>query len=149
MKKLFCVILLCCLICSVAQADQAVQLPESTWRLLVPDGMVYDPPMEGEDCAFAYVSETLEMDVFRYPAGEMTLLDLAQQLVSIGQEAELRSVNGIEMLCYRTVDESLDQAPCIGYAMRDGDGMIEICFWYSTQEAGDLTEQIMYTLSQR
>jgi len=149
-SALFCLILLGCLtLAGAALADQTVNLPESSWSLLLPDGMTYDPPLEGEDCLFAWVSDTLEMDVFRYPAGKATLREMAEQLVSAGQEAELRNVSGVEMLCYRAVDTSLDQAPCIGYAMREGESIIEICFWYATQEAGDLTEQIISSISQR
>ena len=149
MKRLLCLLLLCLMVCPAALADQIIWLPESSWSLLVPDYMIYDPPLEGADCAFACVSNTLEIDFFRYPAGQDTLLDMAQQLVSAGQEAELRKVNDLEMLVYRTVDTSLDQAPCIGYAMREGDWLIEICFWYATQEAGDLTAQIISSIGQR
>ena len=149
MKRLLCLLLLCLMVCPAALADQTVRLPESAWSLLVPDYMIYDPPLEGEDCAFAFVSNTLEIDFFRYPAGPGTLQEMAQQLVSAGQEAELRRVNDLDMLCYRTTDTSLDQAPCIGYAMKEGDWLIEICFWYATQEAGDLTAEIISSIAQR
>jgi hypothetical protein len=58
---------------------------------------------------------------------------------------ELRKINGIEMLCFRTMDES-DKAPCIGYVFEDGDWLVELDFWYSTEEAANLTTQIISSI---
>ena len=58
---------------------------------------------------------------------------------------ELRSVNGVEMLCFRILDES-DKAPCIGYVFEDGDWMIEVDFWYATEEAARLTGSIISSI---
>ena len=54
-------------------------------------------------------------------------------------------MNGIKMVCVRMKDES-DGAPGIGYIFEDGDLMIEIDFWYATQEAAEKTKLIMETI---
>ena len=62
-----------------------------------------------------------------------------------GNEIEIRDVNGIEMVCFRVTDRE-DGAPCIGYVFEDGDWMIEIDFWYATQEAADRTTEIISSI---
>ena len=47
----------------------------------------------------------------------------------------------------RTLDEA-DGAPCVGYSYLYKDWMIEISFFYSTQEAADLTKTIMESFRQ-
>ena len=51
--------------------------------------------------------------------------------------------NGI--IPHRVTDET-DGTPCIGYVFEDGDRIIEIFFWYATQEAADTTKTIMESI---
>ncbi len=140
------------LICTVlllgsAAAEQTVVLPESRYVINVPDDLKYSPAEDGDEGIEAYISDTLEMDYCSYPTAEdaPTLQERAEKLVADGTDAEMRTVNGIEMLVYRVKDEA-DGAPCIGYAFMDGTQTIEIFFWYATQEAADLTRLIMETI---
>ena len=77
-----------------------------------------------------------------------TLQETAESLVSSGEEAELREVNGVLMLIFRMTDEA-DGAPGIGYVFEDGDWIIEINFWYATQEAADETERIISSIKEK
>ena len=140
------------LICTVlllgsAAAEQTVVLPESRYVIDVPDDLKYSPAEDGDEGIEAYISDTLEMDYCSYPTAEdaPTLQERAEKLAADGTDAEVRMVNGIEMLVYRVTDEA-DGAPCIGYAFMDGTQTIEIFFWYATQEAADLTRRIMETI---
>lgn len=140
------------LICTVlllgsAAAEQTVVLPESRYVIDVPDDLKYSPAEDGDEGIEAYISDTLEMDYCSYPTAEdaPTLQERAEKLAADGTDAEMRTVNGIEMLVYRVTDEA-DGAPCIGYAFMDGTQTIEIFFWYATQEAADLTRRIMETI---
>ena len=140
------------LICTVlllgsAAAEQTVVLPESRYVIDVPDDLKYSPAEDGDEGIEAYISDTLEMDYCSYPTAEdaPTLQERAEKLVAGGTDAEIRNVNGIEMLVYRITDEA-DGAPCIGYAFMDGNRIVEIFFWYATQEAADLTKNIMETI---
>ena len=140
------------LICTVlllgsAAAEQTVVLPESRYVIDVPDELKYSPAEDGDEGIEAYISDTLEMDYCSYPTAEdaPTLQERAEKLVAGGTDAEIRNVNGIEMLVYRITDEA-DGAPCIGYAFMDGNRIVEIFFWYATQEAADLTKNIMETI---
>ena len=110
------------LICTVlllgsAAAEQTVVLPESRYVIDVPDELKYSPAEDGDEGIEAYISDTLEMDYCSYPTAEdaPTLQERAEKLAADGTDAEVRMVNGIEMLVYRVTDEA-DGAPCIGYA---------------------------------
>ena len=147
MKKavgfLICIVLLLC----SAAAEQTVLLPGGRYALEVPDGMEYSPPAEGDEGIQAYVSDTLEMDYWAYPAAQdaPTMQERAEKLAEGGTDAEIRKVNGIEMLVYRVTDEA-DGTPCIGYAFTDGDRIVEIIFWYATQDAAEMTKAIMESI---
>ena len=73
------------------------------------------------------------------------LEDVGRLLKEKGNEAEVRKVNGIKMVVFRMTDEA-DNAPGIGYIFEDGDLMIEVDFWYASQEAAELTEKIMASI---
>lgn len=134
-----------------AAAEQTVAIPESRYVIDVPDGMVYSAPEEYDLGVHAYISETLEMDYRCDPREETvfgqaeTLQKTAETLAESGADVEMREVNGIEMLVYRVTDEA-DGAPCIGYVFEDGGRIVEIFFWYATQEAADQTKTIMETV---
>lgn len=147
MKKAISFLICTVLLFGSATAEQTVSLPESRYAIDIPDGMEYSPAEEADEGIEAYISETLEMDYCSYPASENapTLQERAEKLVAGGTDAEIRNVNGIEMLVYRITDEA-DGAPCIGYAFMDGNRIVEIFFWYATQEAADLTKNIMETI---
>ena len=150
MKKRVCLVLIgilllgCC-----AQAEQTVILPNSHYELLVPDWMEYSDPVDGDQGVEAYISKDLEMDYISYTKEQAaerglkdTLKESARFLNDNGMKAELRKVQGIEMLCYRVQDEA-DGTRCVGYAYISEDRMTEISFFYATQAAADLTASIM------
>ena len=144
---LICIVLLF----SCAAAEQTVAPPESRYVIDVPAEMEYSAP-EAEDLGVhAYISETLEMDYRSDPREETafgqaaSLRETAETLAAGGADVEMREVNGIEMLVYRVTDEA-DGAPCIGYVFEDGDRIIEIFFWYATQEAADTSKAIMESI---
>ena len=149
----FSALILCLvLLCGCARAEQSVTLPHTRYVIEVPDWMRYSEPEAGYSGVEAYVSEMLEIDYTSYPRATMigtgaagSLREVAENSAAKGKEVELRSVSGIEMLCFRTMDES-DKAPCIGYVFEDGEWMIEIDFWYATEEAADLTATIISSI---
>ena len=151
MKKRIGLLLCVILFFGCAKADRTVQLPQSRYVIDVPDWMRYSAE-DSEHSMEAYTSEMLEIDYTCYPKSSVlrdgetdSLRVLAEKSVAKGMEAELRQINGIEMVCYRLTDAS-DDAPCIGYLFEDGDMLVEIDFWYATQEAADLTGKIISTI---
>ena len=109
MKKICCFLVLAVLLCGCALAEREVPLPNSRYAVNVPDWMRFKADPAYPDIG-AYVSEMLEMDFTSYPRGtgadgqEKPLKETAEALVSAGAEAELREINGIEMVCFRTTD---------------------------------------------
>ena len=139
-----------------AAAERSVELPNSRYVIEIPDWMRYSDAEEEEEYngVEAYVSEMLEIDYTSYPRATMigpgaagSLREVAESSAAKGKEVELRSINGIEMLCFRAFDES-HQAPCIGYVFEDGEWMVEIDFWYATEEAAKLTTTIISSIHQ-
>ena len=152
MKKVLALTVLMALLFGCAAAEQEVFLPNSRYVIDVPDWMDYSDAVDGDLGVDAYVSADLEMDYLSYSKEEEiargmpdTLRETVKKQRQEGIDAELRKVNGIEMICFRTVDEE-DGTPCIGYVFEDGDWLVEIDFWYSTQEAADMTKEIMETI---
>lgn len=152
MKKAICLFICTVLLFCSAAAEQTVVLPESMYALEVPDDMEYSAPEAEDNGVHAYISDTLEMDYLSYSKEEAAVLGLsgsmqenAKKIAAGGAEAEVYEVNGIEMLVYRITDQT-DGAPGIGYAFADGDRIIEVIFWYATQEAADRTKTIMETI---
>lgn len=147
MKKAISFLICTVLMFSSAAAELTVVLPESRYAIEIPEGMEYSPAEETDEGIEAYISDTLEMDYCSYPVAEdaPTLQKRAEKLAAGGTDAEIRTVNGVEMLVYRVTDEA-DGAPCIGYAFMDGARIVEIIFWYATQDAADLTKSIMETI---
>ena len=152
MKK-FLILLTCMvMICGIAAAEQTVELPSSRYVLEIPDDMVYSAPEAAEHGMEAYYSDKLEMDFVAYPKTEAanigmaeTLKGTAKSLREAGMEAELRKVNGVEMVCFRVTDPS-DGAPCIGYVFEDGEWLVEVDFWYASEDAAEETRKIMETI---
>ena len=135
-----------------AAAEQSVVLPGGRYVISVPEEMEYSEPVDGDAGVEAYVSAELEMDLISYTKEDalrlgmgLTLRETAELQREQGADTEIREINGIETLCFRTVDEA-DGAPCIGYVFEDGELMIEIDFWYSSQQAGDMTKTIMESI---
>ena len=153
MKKGFSLLICMILLLSCAAAEQTVFLPQSRYALILPDGMAYSAPEEEDFGVKAFISDTLEMDYRSYPREEAaafglmpTMRESAETLAAQGADVELRDVNGIEMLVYRVTDDA-DGAPCIGYVFEDGDQIVEVFFWYATQDAADMTKKIMETIA--
>ena len=157
MKRLMCgmMVLALVLLCmGGALAEQKVQLPESSYRLTVPDGMEYDGPGDiPDDAAFAWVSGELGLDIqfFRQPNdGGAALQAMADVIIGDGVDAEIRRINGIDMIAYRVADpqDPPEQGmKCIGYVFLDGDAAQMICFWNANQEAADLTADIIGSIT--
>ena len=141
-------ILLClCLMGGTAGAD--AMLPDGLHRLTLPAGMVSQTPDADEtNLKGIFLREPdLEMLVFAYPANGATVETLAESLAEAGREAQVRQISGELFLVYQDRDEA-DGAPCVGYSYLYKDWMIEISFFYSTQEAADLTKTIMESFRQ-
>ena len=159
MKRLMCgmMVLALVLLCmGGALAEQEVQLPESSYRLTVPDGMEYDGPGDiPDDAAFAWVSGELGLDIqfFRQPNdGGAALQAMADVIIGDGVDAEIRRINGIDMIAYRVADpqDPPEQGmKCIGYVFLDGDAAQMLCFWYAKQEAADLTAEIIGSITDK
>ena len=154
-KKAICLLLCAGLLFSAAAAEQEVLLPGGRYAVDLPDWMDYSDAVDGESGVEAYVSKDLEMDYLSYRKEDAVQLGMAETLKETaklrresGADVELRKVNGIEMLCYRTTDEE-DGTPCIGYLFEDGELVIEIAFWYATQEAADETVRIMESIREK
>ena len=152
---------------------QTVQLPGTPWAISIPDQMRYDGPRDGDgSCVFAYIlpyvetdtenmgafgsdaaggsswgerSLRMEIDFFIYASEGLALADAAQAMTEAGMDAEIRYVNGIEMLCGVSEDPA-DGAPCISYGMVCGENIVEITFWCADQEAANLTKPIMESI---
>ena len=163
MKKRMCgliaLTLLAVLLCTGgALAEQKVQLPESTYSVLMPDGMEYDGPGEKpEDECFAWVSEKLGLDIqfSRTPNDRGASLQAMLKVLSESDEVEealICQINGIDMIVYRATDPQDEPGKgmkCIGYVFLDGDAAQMICFWYATQEAADLTAEIIGSITNK
>ena len=152
MKKIFGLVIIMVLLLGCAAAEQEVLLPCSRYAVDVPDWMDFNDAVDGDNGVDAYVSKDLEMDFLSYRKADAaafgmaeTLKETAEQRAAAGAKVQLRKVNGIEMLCFRVTDEE-DGAPCIGYVFEDGEMLIEINFWYATQEAANETKVIMETI---
>ena len=127
MKKMLCAImaaLLILLTMNCAAAERTVFLPESSYRLTVPDGMEYDGPGTGKDSArFAYVSAGLGLEIhfFLYNRNGAALEDMVAPLLEQGvSEAGLWMVNGIRMIVFRAddpADPPKTGMKCIGYVL--------------------------------
>lgn len=152
MKKWICLFLGILLLAGSAWADQSVALPGNRYTLDLPDEMEYSPrnPRDVEQSAyfqFAYFSKVLEleMDVFAYANGGVSLQDLCEAMASKGETVEIRRINGLDLLCYTGQDDPVqsDGAYYSGYVLMDGDQAIEITFWYATQQGADLITEIM------
>ena len=151
-KKLICVIIVFLLLFGCAAAEQEVVLPGGHYAIDVPDRMDYSDPVDGDAGMEAYISEDLEIDFVAYEKAEAmklgmpeTLKETAQLQSEKGNKTQIRKVNGIEMLFFRTEDEE-DGAPCVVYVFEDGEWIIEINFWYATREAAEETKKIMETI---
>ncbi len=152
MKKILGLILCMIVLAGSAAADQEVTLPGGRYMIDVPERLDYSDPVDGDAGMEAYVSEDLEIDFVAYQKADAiqlgmpdTLKETAEMRRNEGAKVQIRKVNGIEMLVFRVEDEA-DGAPGIVYVFEDGEWLIEINFWYATQEAADETKKIMETI---
>ncbi len=125
-------------------ADTEAMLPDGVHCLTMPAGMVWQVPgAEETDLKGVFLREPdLEMLVFAYDAQGSTIQGLAEALIASGREAQVRTINGEEFLVYQDRDEA-DGTPCVGYGYLYDGWLIEISFFYASQEAADMTKTIM------
>ena len=150
MRRTGILLLALCLLLGTAYgalAEQVVRLPGTGCELTLPDDMqLHESRSDDADSGmlFAYLSPALEIDFFTYTAdGDLRIA--AENMAAAGREAELRTVNGIEMICARLHDGT-DNVDGVTYAFRAGEKIVEIIFWYSDQEAAELTKTIIASL---
>ena len=141
------------LLAGCAAAEQKVMLPDSSYSLLIPDGMEYDGPGQSpDDARFAWVSEALGLDIefFCEPNEKGAALQaMAEVLAGDGIDTRISRINGIDMIVYQVTDPGDEKGSgmkCIGYVLEDGNTVQMICFWYATQEAADWTERIITSI---
>lgn len=152
LRRLVCFFICAGMLLGCAAAEQEVVLPGGRYAVDLPDWMEYSDAVDGEAGIEAYVSKDLEMDYFIYSreaAAEQgmtgSLREIAKARKQAGMDAQVRKLNGMEMLVYRMVDEE-DETPCIGYLFEDGEWLIEIDFWYATEEAAEQTKEIISSI---
>ena len=121
-----------------------IQLPDGQGVLTLPEGMISTPvsPEETDLWADYLRKPDLEMLIFCYDAQGAEPRTMAEALRNAGRTAETREIDGVEFLVFQDRDEA-DGAPCVGYAYVSGDALIEITFFYGSQEAMDRTYEIM------
>ena len=159
MKKVVCWMLaglLVILTIGSAMAERDVNLPESGYKVIVPDELSFSGKGKTPDTAdFAWVSEKLGLEVeFLHAANEhgATLEAMATVLQDEGYDAEIRDVSGILMIVYEGTDPGDDPAAAmkfITYVFLEGNMAQQICFWYANQEAADLTAQIIESITNK
>ncbi len=156
MKNRMCAVLAVLMVffACTALAEQKVQLPESRYSLMIPDGMEYDGPGDSpDDALFAWISGKLGLDIQFFRQGNdkgASLEAMADVLIEDGMDAAIYRINGIDMIVYQVTDP---QDPpekgmkCIGYVFLDGNAAQMICFWYANQKAADLTAEIISSIT--
>ena len=129
----------------VTEAREAV-LPDGVHRLTLPAGMIVSSPKPEEtDLKGVFRREPdLEMLVFAWDAQGSTVEGLAEALTENGREAQVREIAGERFLVYQDADPA-DGAPCVGYSYLFDGWLIEIDFFYGSQDAANLTRDIMET----
>ena len=134
--------LLCSASCLAGETE--VLLPDGVHSIRIPQEMSYQAPSQDEtDLKGIYLlPPDLELEIFAYEAGDMTVQTLAETLVSAGRTAEVRRIGETDFLVFQDQDEA-DGAFCIGYGYLHGGFMVELSFFYSSQSAMDLTKMIM------
>ena len=146
MKKWIAWAAACLFLFGCAAAEQTVALPGSQRLLTLPDAMQAMPLKQGDDALMAYLSPTLEMDVFSFlnETGK-SIQNVAEWMISEGNAAEIRRISGVEMVVFRKTDET-SGGNCIGYNFLDGNQVLQVVFWYAGPEAVDEAESIMSTI---
>ncbi len=133
--------------CGCLAEEQEILLPDGVHYLVLPAEMTFQRPAWDEtDLAGIYLlPPDLEMLIFAYDMTGQTLQSLAETLEATGRPAEIREVAGTEFLVFQETDES-DGTSCVGYSYLTENQMIEISFFYTTQDAMDLTKVIMESM---
>ena len=141
---LLAVTLLAALSGAARAESRRLTLPDGKHSLLIPGDMEEQKPSASETNlkGIYLLPPDLEMLVFAYDAGGLSVQDTAEALVSSGRKAEVRKIAGTEFLVFQDMDET-DGATCVGYGYISGGQMTEISFFCATQEAMDLTQTIM------
>ncbi|MBO4292174.1 MAG: hypothetical protein J5898_09735 [Lachnospiraceae bacterium] len=124
--------------------DTEAMLPDGVHLITMPAGMISQiPDPEESDLKGIFIRKPdLEMLVFAYNAGGTSVEALAEALREAGRETQIREISGERFLVYQDRDEA-DGAACVGYSYMYQGWMIEIAFFYGSQEAADLTAKIM------
>ena len=124
--------------------DMEAMLPDGVHLITLPAGMISQTPdPEESDLKGIFIRKPdLEMLVFAYEADGASVESLAEALTEAGREAQVREINGERFLVYQDRDDA-DGAACVGYSYLYQGWMIEISFFYGSQEAADLTAKIM------
>ncbi len=126
------------------EKDTEAMLPDGEHLITLPAGMLSQTP-DPEETALKGIFQRepdLEMLVFAYLREGKTVDDMAQDLAAAGRDAQVREIGGERFLVSQDQDEA-DGAYYVGYSYIYGDWVIEIAFFYSSQEAADLTKTIM------
>ena len=148
MKRIAALLLVLLLLAGTALADQAVKLEGTRYTLALPDEMEYDGPGKPGTADFAYVSDSLGLEVLFTSAdgsGLVSLSDMIPYLEDDVEKVEPVTVSGVEMLRYRITAHN-PEGKAIGYILRDGDKVWQVEFWYTGQKAADLTKTIMESI---
>ena len=99
MRKWVCLVLAALLLAgSCAMAEQKVQLPDSRFYLMLPDEMEYDGPGKPGKADFAYVSDSLGLEVLFTSAdgsGLVSLSDMIPYLEDDVEKVEPVTVSGV------------------------------------------------------
>lgn len=148
MKRIAALLLVLFLLAGTAYADRTVKLEGTRYSLALPDEMEYDGPGQPGKADFAYVSDSLGLEILFTSADGSELSQLSDMIPFLADdvdEVNPVTVNGIEMLKYRITAHN-PEGKAIGYILRDGAKVWQVEFWYASQKAADLTKTIMESI---
>jgi len=155
MKKIFVLIILILSFVLIFSASFAevydtdevteILLPHGTHAIYAPNELresYIDEDLPDEVGHYLW-EDSLEIVIFTYNDMEVPLSDLAVELAKKGNEVQIREISGTEFLVYNYIDD-WDGATCVGYTYNEEDGWtVEISFFCGTQEAMELTVEMM------
>lgn len=144
MGRLAALLMAALVLTGAAAEGREILLPDGVRRLTVPSEMSWQEPAADEvDLkGILLMPPELEMLIFAYDAGGLTVRETAEVLAEAGRQAEVREIAGTEFLVYQDTDEA-DGASCVGYSYIENGMMVEVSFFYASQAAMDLTRTIM------
>lgn len=150
MKNRVCILItvLLTFMAFTAFADTEAPLAGSGYALTLPDTFKYHAPGDEDfdrELTAIYQSEDTEIEIFSYPAKDISWEKLLTEMKKAASDAGMTRVNGIEMLWYVTTDPA-DGATCTGYMLPAGDELVEIDVWVATQKAMDAVKPIIESI---